>query len=629
MPRKLYVPIWNTNIDESNREEYVSDLKNLGASTVFFSMSRECLFDRDYNGEMQHLRRNIRYFKKKGFETGAWIQGFGFGAPIEDKYAESALRYTKITAVNGARASGDAFCPLNSEFQKDYADLLKSIAETFPDLIMIDDDMCMSVRPGLGCFCSSHISLIEDETGESLSGRDLPKLLFTGGKNKYRSAWLRVMDKTHTDFCRMAREAVDSVSPNIRLGFASGYTSWDIEGADAIKLSHILAGGTKPFLRLTGAPYWMAKSVNRFDGQQLSSAIEIARIQEAWCHDSGIEIFSEADSYPRPRYHVPSSLIECFDLGTAASGGMGCLKYVYDYHLPFDHERGYSRHHIYNRPLYDAIEKYFDGKETIGVRVYESMRKIESSELPSEFVGQEAIMRGFFSPAASLLGVLSIPARHEGESDCGIAFGENVRELDSMPRRMIIDLSAAEIMIKKGIDIGAESILPAPVPKFEYHDCEKAAIYKRHGRFGRFLLKSGARVVTEFSASCERFPASYRYDNGETEFFVLTFDGYSVRQNSMLFLSYIRQKTLLEFVGRLPHIANNPCVWTIAKRGGDETVILCLNIFEDPLIDASLELGRAYSSVKMIGATGELDGERVWLTTPIPPYGAFIAVLRD
>ncbi len=629
MPRKIYVPIWNTNIDEANRDAYLNDLKMIGASTVFFAVDRAILFTSDCCKEMLQLSQNIEFFRKNGFEVGAWFQGFGFGDPIPEKHAARASRYTKLRSVIGVDASGDALCPLNKDFSKDYFACLESIAMTLPDLIMIDDDMCLSVRPGLGCFCPEHINLMEKELGSSLHGCDLPKLFFTGEKNKYRSAWLSVMDKTLSDFCLKARQSVDCVSPDIRLGLASGYTSWDIEGADAIKLSQILAGKTKPFIRLTGAPYWMSKNVDRFKGQQLASAIETARIQEAWCRNSGIEIFSEADSYPRPRYHIPSSFIECFDLATAASGGMGVLKYFYDYRLPFGHESGYSRHHIHNRPLYDAITEHFNGKDAVGVRVYENMRKIESSDLSNDFIGEAEIMSRFFSPAATMLGLLSIPTTHTDASDIGIAFGENVHTLEKLPKRLIIDLSAAEALMKKGVDIGVTETRPAPIPEFEIFGREKAVNYNGHGRFAKFTLKASARTVTEFSAEDELFPASHIYDNGSTKFFVLGFDAYSVRQNSALFLSYIRQKTLLDFVGKIPHISNNPCVWTIVKRDKHETAILYLNIFEDPLLDATIKLDKVYSSALLTGAKGTFIGDSIHLSEPVPPYGAFTVILKN
>jgi hypothetical protein len=74
------------------------------------------------------------------------------------------------------------------------------------------------------------------------------------------------------DFARKMRESADKVDPSIRMGFCSGYTSWDLEGADAIELTKIFAGDNKPFLRYTGAPYWVPQV--RFKGQSLQTIVE-------------------------------------------------------------------------------------------------------------------------------------------------------------------------------------------------------------------------------------------------------------------------------------------------------------------------------------------------------------------
>ncbi len=628
MTRKLYVPLWNSITEGENREKYLTDLERVGAHTVFLAMDRSWLFADECPEDMGLLEENLRYFRSRGYGVGVWVQAFGFGDPIPKDRSGIVSRYTRLRSVTGKEAMGDALCPLDPLFVSSYERLLRRVAETDPDLIMMDDDMCLSVRPGLGCFCDRHMALLEQELGESLAGRDLAGLFFTGGKSRYRSAWLKVMRQTHVDFCTMARRAVDAVSEDIRLGFASGYTSWDIEGADAMELSKILAGKTQPFLRLTGAPYWMAREIDRFPGHQLASAIELARMQQAWSRDGGIEIFAEADTYPRPRYHVPSSLIECFDLAVAACG-MDTLKYFFDYRSTHGYEQGYVRHHLYHKPLYDAIERQFGGKQTVGVRVFETMRKVEDSRFSEEFPGDKAIMTRVFSPAATLLGVQSIPVTYEGDAPCGIAFGENVRRMEQLPAKLIIDLSAAELLMERGVDMGAEALVPAPVPNREYRGNEETEIFKAHGRFAKPTLKPGAAVLTEFGLEDERFAGSWRYHNGTTEFLVLAFDAYSVRQDNALFHSYLRQMTLLDFVGPVPHLAGNPSVWMLVKQGGGERAILCLNLSEDPIIEGVLELGCAPSSAEPVGAEGVLEGSTLRLTAPVPPYGGFVAVLKD
>jgi hypothetical protein len=249
-------------------------------------------------------------------------------------------------------------------------------------MLMLDDDLCLSVRPGIGCFCDKHIALLEAALGESLAGADLLRLFFSGGENRYRNAWLQVMGDTLRRFAGRVRQAADEIKPDLRIGFCAGYTSWDIEGVDAAELTCILAGDTKPFLRFTGAPYWAARSVDRFQGLPIAAIVEETRAQEYFCRDSGIEVFFEADSYPRPRYAVPSSLLECFSLACHASGGIGELAYLFDYYASSVYETGYFKHRLYNQSLYTFIDRHFANKSCHGVRVYHEMRKVENAELP-------------------------------------------------------------------------------------------------------------------------------------------------------------------------------------------------------------------------------------------------------
>ncbi len=640
MKRKLYVPLWNTNTSEENLRSYLSDLSAVGADTVFLALDRSLHFADDRREMQATLTRNIARFRASGYTVGVWCSGFGYGNPPGAAEREAVSACTRLRSVSGIDAPGDALCPEDPRFRAHILSLLRDIAKTSPDLIMIDDDMCLSVRPGLGCFCPRHIALLEAALGESLAGRDLPRLFFTGGRNRYRDAWLSVMGETMRAFCRDARAAVDTVSPALRLGFAAGYTSFDIEGADALELSRILAGGTTPFLRLTGAPYWSARALNRFPGKQLADAIEIARIQEAWCRESGIEIFSEGDSYPRPRYHVPSSRLECFDLATAASGGMGALKYLFDYRSRADYERGYFKHHMKNLPFYRAVSDHFDGKSAFGVRVYEKMRKIADATLPADFAhgagsaeagsrAEREIMEGFFSPGAALLALSSIPTVFTGRGEVALAFGENVSELDDAPRKLITDLSGAELLLARGRDLGIRRLEPTAPPHSEHCRGERIELFNCHGRFARAALKEGAELVTEFEDGAGRFPGSYRYRDGETEYLVLLFDAYRTREDHALFLSYIRGRTLREFANGFPYMEDAPCLYTLAKRGKDETALLFLNIHEDPIIEGTVMLGRSYRSCTLLGAEGTLDGDRITLHTDLPPFAPLIALLRE
>ena len=466
MKTKLYVPLMLSSITPETRPLYAKDLRAMEVNTVWLCPDRYTLFLSDRAEEMARLREHIAYFKEQGFEVGAWIQAFGFGDGLPVEADGVADTWTKLRSMGGL-VVGDAFCPEDPSFMNAYLAWVKDVAGCAPTLLMLDDDLCQSVRPGLGCFCQYHRSLMD----QRLSSRGLPPLgddpagwcnrFFTGRGGEDRRVFLDVMGDSLRDFCRRVRVAVDGVDPAMRVGFCAGYTSWDIEGAPASELSRILAGKhTKPFLRLTGAPYWVTKDMHRFEGQRLNTVIEFVRAQEAWCRMEGgdMEIFAEADSYPRPRYHVASTYIDTFDMACRASGGMGMLKYVFDYYDLPAREGGYVKRHLRLNPQYRLVEELFANKAARGVYVCEPMEKMAHMTLSDTFPGEGAVMHTAFSPAATMLSALSIPTTYDlppdGVPDCAIAFGDCVTELTTLPKKLILDLPAAMRLTEQGVDVG-------------------------------------------------------------------------------------------------------------------------------------------------------------------------------
>ncbi|MDD4891888.1 MAG: hypothetical protein PHU85_18360, partial [Phycisphaerae bacterium] len=327
---RLSVPVMNSNLTDETREQHLIELRRAMTDRVFIALDR-CLAtegDPERLALMSRLSDNIAYFAKHGLDVGVWTPTLGFGVPLARKDVANVDSFTRITSIKGA-VGKDAFCPMDERFTALIGGLVTDIARAGARLIMLDDELCLSVRPGLGCACDLHMAEYRRRIDESIDRADLTRKVFSGGPSRYRDAWLDLMGDTLKGFCRKVRAAVDSVDPAIRLGFCAGYTSWDVEGADALELTRILAGKTRGFLRFTGAPYWI--SLRRFRGQTLQTVIESVRMQEAWCAGSGVEVFHEADSYPRPRYHVPAALVECYDLCLRASGGMDGLKYLMDY----------------------------------------------------------------------------------------------------------------------------------------------------------------------------------------------------------------------------------------------------------------------------------------------------------
>ena len=272
MQSKLYVSLLDGTVNADTRPAYLEQMRQAGVDRLLFAPSRDLLFPGDHAEEYREVEASLRYFQQNGLTVGIWVQAFGFGVPLTAQQQKATEGFTHITSVIGNNG-GDAFCPEDEGFTAMYCDMVRKIAGMHPDFLLLDDDLCLSVRPGIGCFCPRHRALLEKELGEALP-ENFAQLAFAGGENKYRSAWLKVMGDTLRRFCRRVRQAVDEVDPTIRAGYCSGFTSWDMEGADALELTKLLAGNTKPLLRLSGAPYWVANGLNRFAGQKMHGIIE-------------------------------------------------------------------------------------------------------------------------------------------------------------------------------------------------------------------------------------------------------------------------------------------------------------------------------------------------------------------
>ena len=634
MGKKLYIPLMDTTLTAENREQYVAWLKRIKADGVFIaSLQRsKLLFGKQEECETvaRTLGEQVSYFKSHGFIVGIWISSFGFGEPLSDYIAQTMDGEPRITSVSG-RVAGDAFCPEGEKFTALNARELQAIAKyAKPDMIMLDDELCLSVRPGLGCFCEKHMRLYEEKFGKAHTREELKELIFTGYNEQYRKGWQQVVGDSMRKFCTAMRKAVDEVDNTIRMGFCSGYTSWDVEGADAVELTKLLAGNTKPFLRFTGAPYWVARDRRRFDAQKLGEVIECTRQQSQWCEGQGIETFCETDTYPRPRYYVPFNICEAFDVALRASGDMGSLKYLFCYNANPDFELGYAKRHERNMPLYDFIDKHFDGKKAVGVRVFDEQRKIAYKTL-GDTVTESALMRGLFSPAAGMLSQHSIPTTYGEEYDCGIAFGDTADYVKKFPKKMIIDGDAAIRLQKRGVDVGLVE-----------NKGKRSFFYEQFGENMPFSYQWGHTTALDFTvnekAKAEskfldinggEFMASYRYDNGETQFLVLCIDAYESSRCSHAFLSYYRQKQLLNLIGnKYPYIQGQPGVYTLCKDDENERAVLFVNISEDDLFDFEIELDKPYKSAQIFGAEGALDGDKITVTSTIPAYGALAVVLK-
>lgn len=612
---KLSVPFMLNQIDLYGADQYINELKEMGANIVFLALDYYELDKAKQEKVFASLRTNVPLFQKAGFKVGVWF--WTFMLPEENNYIHQ-------TGPNET-VSQTQICPSDPDFCHFAYAYLQNIAKSNPDMIMFDDDFRYGfLDHGLGCTCKNHRSYMEKCLGERIPDGNITKLLFAGGRNKYRSAFLKANGHYFREFAKLSRAAVDSINPDIRLGLCSCITTWDFDGVSAAELARILAGNTKPFCRLIGAPYWSNK---RLWGNRLQDIIELERMESSWCGDD-IEIFAEGDTCPRPRYACPANVLEGFDMALRVSGATnGTHKYTLDYHADVEYEPGYNRKHLQNKKIYQEIERVFDDKKPVGVRVYEHMTKFEDMEVPYYYEGDYNVQNMFFSPAARVLAAHTIPSVYQGLGTVGIAFGENAKYLDegSLENGLILDISAAKILEKLGVDVGLQSVGEVYKPKEEYFANQKRYVGVKDCKAHKLSVKEGAVVQSTFTDGIQESVASYTYENKKRQkFLVYAFDGYNMSDHT--YKHYARGEQIQNWIAsigkKLPaSMHGNPDCYMICKENESGKAVWIGNFFADECMNTTVILEKKYQEIEFINCSGRLIGDRVTLDC-ISPYAS-------
>lgn len=623
---KYSAPVMISSVKDDELSEYHEYLQKCDIKRVFFALPDYIFVKRWYLEENKEtVQRKINYFKERGYEVGVWTNSFGHGVidtSVSDAVVQNPIDglYDKFTNMRAFEdGSPGALCPMDEKFTALFCERIKIIASLGIDIIMLDDDLRYGIRgEKLFCCCGLHMAEYRKRIGENISVEELKKYILTGGGNRYRSEFHKLMCDTLTDFARKLRAAVDEVNPKIRLGHCGCHDTWDFCGQDNIKMSLAFAGeNTKPFLRTIGAPY---------HGSYVGYAVENTRMQSAWCKGVGIEVFAEGDTYFRPRYNVPSSRLELFDMGLLASGEVdGVLKYMFDYSRPLVYETGYADRHIRINNERAEIAEIFKDKKNVGVRVFEVLHKFENWEYPEEINPRlvAKMERASRSESQLLLSRNAIPLVYT-ETEYPIAvFGENARYVTDkdLENGAIIDVSAARVLDSRGIDTGYASSKKQAF-SYESFDSESDYIERIDGlSYHDVKVSDKAELLTHMMPG--ECVGVYKYENAKGQrFLVFPYDAYDpdAVDNISYMCNYYRKKQLSDGIewlcGRkLPTVVapKHPMLYTQTSENADKSAmsVLFLNSFDDYEFDVEVELYKSYSDVRFVNCSGRLEDNKV------------------
>ncbi len=628
---KISIPISLKKVNSETLPIYYEQIKKACAERVFLCFPGSlCTSSGLIRRSPEVISEAIKYFRAGGIEVGVWVDSFGHGRPLYSSETDPELeKYQPMVGLDGG-STPYGLCPLGESFEKDYIEGIKLLAALGPDLIMLDDDFRFNRGNAyyMGCFCPKHIKMYEKLLGESVSPSRLSELIYSGGKNKYRTAYMDMMRNTLESFAAKLRAAIDEIDPKIRLGACSVRESVDYNGTDPARIAKILAGSTKPFTRTSGAPY---------GGADVIPPIEFTRLQLASLSDKDIETMTEGDTYPRPRYACSYRVLALYNLALIADGSdTGRLDYLIDYNSRPDYEVGYLERYAKEKPIREGLAELFAGLSPFGIRVYNKTHKLREWELP-EKVDPTLVKRlplTAENPAAYLLSKNSIPTTYKENELPLIILGENARDIDRalLKNGAILDAASAKILSALGVDTGLISAEPI-CSETEYFikeddsitDVDGGALYGMTAREGAVIHSVYPTDGADISSRTNRV-ASYSYTNDDGEsFLVLGIDRYLSARMPNYDNSYHRQALLISWIEargvRLPLVSlKNPNLYTLAAKGDDRLAVLLLNVHLDDIEAPKIRLDGEYGSIEFLGCSGKLSGDTVTLSD-ISPYG--------
>lgn len=601
------------NLDENHLEYWHGALKSIGADILLISVCE--FFD---EGEARaetlgRLKKSIAFFEEKGFTVAVWTNSLGYGEKREGgfygKYTDGHL----LTDFSGH--SCGAVCSLDEKFTQVMCRNVRDFIKAGARMILWDDDLVQSVRPGLVCACDKHLKLLSEKTGKSFT-RETARDMFTGEPSEDRTAYIDLMGETLNGFCRKVRKAADELDPTVNMGLCASFTHFDIDGVYLEQTLNILAGkGQKPFLRLSGSPYWPCFAP-RYPGQKLSGVAEFLKMQYGWYENKGITLLDENDCFPRDERIVPVSYVEMYDKISLTLPELVRHKYI----LCFDPEtssRAYMKAHIRNMPDDEKIIEMVKGMRPAGLRVYQAEHLLRTAELPASYPGDGRMMQMFSQPHAGIFAANnSVCTRYTGDG-AGIVFGDSARCLTEkeLGAGLILDIRAALLLENNGVDTGLMKAERIPSPDAEYFGKVQEKFSEPDGEFYRVFLKDEAKVLSYYEYEGKKIPACWEYENKSGQkFAVFAFSGTSVHGGitggePITAFSPSRQAQLYDIYkfisGRsLPVFAkgyyglNIQCL--VSSDENEMTLVMC-NMSQDGFYTPEIELDEEYEIIRQLG----------------------------
>ncbi|OGF50969.1 MAG: hypothetical protein A2231_06575 [Candidatus Firestonebacteria bacterium RIFOXYA2_FULL_40_8] len=606
------------NQKEEYFKEYLDKLITMKADMVLLVApfpEANILSTEEWRAYSNKLKQKVEFFEANGIKAGFWMaRTIGHTPAFSSTGRKEKAVFQEITGPAG-KSAGGCYCPLDENFKKYLSKAFKIIAESGVKFILLDDDFRIGLHGDeakLGCFCPLHIEKFSKRAKMNLSRNQLVGKVVCGNPNKIRSQWLKFTGESLVYLAKIIEKAVHSVNKKIRIGQCASPSHWSSEGFEMKDLLKALAGKTRPFVRISGAPYWAKESAS-----SLPHILELNRLEYSWLNKNNTEVVTEGDTFPHTRFYCSAKMLHSYTQFILASGFSGIMEYALPYFPKPGYETAYTATAVKYAENYAAIRRFFpedDASKGLNVIINQNYNcNITASSDLNKALAEWT--QNYIPPVLSGISGLGIPLTYNEAAGPSFLSGASVLALkvgelnNILKNGVLVDAVASEGLLKRGVDIGIKTMKKAVDPVLEKYS---GGINGRYAGESIWLLNSGenvyfhcepkpgAKTISEFQDDNKNalYPGTILYENAKGQrFCILPYDMSKASACRQLIHSYAKQEQLaqcLGWAGRTPLVVSirQPAAHIMCKaaKSGKRLAIAVHNCHLDPLLNPVLLL---------------------------------------
>ena len=252
--------------------------------------------------------------RSMGLKSGILIQcSIGHGYPLN-----SPSPFKKYVNLNDGKEE-TVCCPYDDDLCAHFKDAMKTLAQTEPDLLMLDDDFRLIFRGGNGCACPMHMARFNELAGTDLTREELFQILKKDNDGEYARIYVETQRESLIKAATAMREGIDEVNPSLICAVCGAGNNAEA----VIEVSEILAGkGNPSIVRVSNGSYVPA-GTREFTRDFYRAAIQVAMLENRPKY-----ILAESDTCPQNRYACSAQWFHSHYVGTLLEGTNGAKHWI-------------------------------------------------------------------------------------------------------------------------------------------------------------------------------------------------------------------------------------------------------------------------------------------------------------